>query len=681
MKKTFFHVRKDDLIYMSLVFIAGIVAYLLLINRLGFYGDDWYIIFDAHTQGSAFLKVVYASDRPAVAVLMRAIYPLFGDHLPLYHLSGFGLRFLASLAFYWTLNMVWNKNRFWNFLMSMFLMLYPGFLFQVQPVDYMSQFCSLFLAMFSIALTVKAAQIRSLPARGILILLAAGTCLMYLALVEYYIGLEFLRFFFLGVLLWQKKGQKTARQLILPFLGQLLFAIVPAGFLVWRIFIFQSTRAATDVGLQLGEFTSSPLLVGGRWLVNTILGSFNTIFPAWAVPFYKIVVTGGFRLRDTLMILAAGVFILLVLILVLNWLLKKEDIKVEQNNASWFGLAFWGGLAAAIVAVLPVIITNRSVDFGSSRYTVASSPGAIMMLVAVIGLFRPRWLQLLAVGLLASLSVMTHFGNATNHAYQADSLRDFWWQVSWRAPSIEEGTDLVATYSLMEAPEEYLIWAPANLIYFPEKQNTIPIKVKLPASIPSQDVILNILGGGAGRIHDRRGNWVREDLSAVLVLTQPTIGSCVRILDGEMPELSTQDSYETMLIAPYSHIGNVNWDTTPLNLSTDIFGKEPVHGWCYYYEKAALASQMGDWSTAIALGDEARENGFSPLDPVEWTPFLRAYVATRQMDILQPYGGVMNAVPFIKHQTCQILTQTALETNPDDQELSIFIENTFCSKP
>jgi hypothetical protein len=233
----------------------------------------------------------------------------------------------------------------------------------------------------------------------------------------------------------------------------------------------------------------------------------------------------------------------------------------------------------------------------------------------------------------------------------------------------------------MDTPEDYVIWGPANLIYFPEKQVTVPIKVQLPASLPTGDTIINIIGHGNGRDRDRRGNLIHEDFSAVLVLTQPTTGSCVRILDGSMPELSPHDSYETILIAPYSLIGNVNWDTTSPVLPSAIFGQEPEHRWCYYYEEAELASQMGNWVSVIALGEEAAAKGFSPRDPVEWTPFLRAYVATRQMEVLEPYHNVMNGTSFIRNQTCQILKQTADETRPDDLELLTFIDDNFCNLP
>ena len=680
LKKLLLSLRDNDLLYAALIFLVGALAYLLLIKRLGLYGDDWYLIFDGHTQGPAFFHIVFSSDRPARGYLMRLVYTLFGDHLVYYHLSAFLSRFLASMALYWTLNMVWKQNKFPNFLVALFFLIYPGFLAQLQPVDYQSQICSLFLAMVSIALTVKAVQIKTpLVLKITIFAVSVLTGWFYLALVEYFIGMEFLRLFFVACLVWQERGGTLKQKMIKPLLRWLPSSIVPAGFLIWRVFVFKSTRAATDISLQLGAFFASPLLVGLHWLINWVYGTFNTIFSAWVVPFYNIVVMGGFRLHDSLLIFVVATGALIVLFLGLQ--LGRPGSKDEQASSIWIQQAIWGGLIAVLVGVIPVIMTNRTVDFEGSRYMLAGAPGAIMMLVAGISLIKSSRLQLGLVGLLVFLSVAMHFCNALDHVYQADSLREFWWQVSWRAPSIEVGTNLVVSYPYMDAPENYVIWGPANLIYYPEKQEVMPIRIPLPASILSRETVTGILGNGEGRGKDERSNIVNEDFSAVLVMTQPDIHSCVRILDGTMPELSTLDRFEIMLIAPYSLLGNVNIaETSPIPPAA-IFGPEPQHGWCYYYEKAAWASQIGDWSSVISLGQEASQKGFSPADIVEWTPFLRAYVATGQMDALEPYSSIMKTSRFIFNQTCQILEQTANQTRPGDLELMGFIQAQFCPLP
>jgi hypothetical protein len=78
-------------------------------------------------------------------------------------------------------------------------------------------------------------------------------------------------------------------------------------------------------------------------------------------------------------------------------------------------------------------------------------------------------------------------------------------------------------------------------------------------------------------------------------------------------------------------------------LPTSIFGSEPQHDWCYYYQKADLARQFKDWHQIGELGDEARAKGLSPADKSEWLLFITAYErigrhgdATQLSSLLQP---------------------------------------------
>jgi hypothetical protein len=56
----------------------------------------------------------------------------------------------------------------------------------------------------------------------------------------------------------------------------------------------------------------------------------------------------------------------------------------------------------------------------------------------------------------------------------------------------------------------------------------------------------------------------------------------------------------------------------------ELFGSEPAHDWCYYYQKASLARQQGDWQTAARLGEEVGRSGLLPTDVTEWLPFYQA---------------------------------------------------------
>jgi hypothetical protein len=64
----------------------------------------------------------------------------------------------------------------------------------------------------------------------------------------------------------------------------------------------------------------------------------------------------------------------------------------------------------------------------------------------------------------------------------------------------------------------------------------------------------------------------------------------------------------------------------------EIFGSEPVHRWCYYYEKADLARQMGDWNAILEIENESIHEGLRPEDPAEYLPFIEAYTRLGLLD-------------------------------------------------
>lgn len=63
----------------------------------------------------------------------------------------------------------------------------------------------------------------------------------------------------------------------------------------------------------------------------------------------------------------------------------------------------------------------------------------------------------------------------------------------------------------------------------------------------------------------------------------------------------------------------------PVRPPEDIFGEEPEHGWCYYYQKADLARQLNDWPRVVTLYEEAEEKELRSKFGFEYVPFIEAY--------------------------------------------------------
>jgi hypothetical protein len=86
-----------------------------------------------------------------------------------------------------------------------------------------------------------------------------------------------------------------------------------------------------------------------------------------------------------------------------------------------------------------------------------------------------------------------------------------------------------------------------------------------------------------------------------------------------------------------------------------VFGPEPEYDWCYYYQKAALARQRGDWDAVLTLGNDALNKGLAPAELIEWMPFLQAYARAGDIDRLVELAPVVSYDPYIAQQACQNL--------------------------
>jgi hypothetical protein len=317
------------------------------------------------------------------------------------------------------------------------------------------------------------------------------------------------------------------------------------------------------------------------------------------------------------------------------------------------------GLVSAAAGLIPVILVNRHVEFFSlSRYTLASSVGAALAVVAMLNYLSSARLRWGLVGLLTGLAVLTHYANAVNLAKEADAVKDFWWQVAWRVPQMRDGTTLAAQFPA-SIQEDYFLWGAANLIYHPEPQTAQPIEAPIGAVLLTPENMTRILTRKGVDEPDRRNTHVVMDYGNMLILAQTSPGACVRVLDGSQPELSARDDPRIMLVASRSRIENVIVaGPSPVPLEA-AFGPEPERGWCWYYQQAALARQRGEWALVASLGDGALEKGFYPSDGVEWFPFMQAYAILGREKDLQQLSTILRADAFLGDQACGILTKMA----------------------
>jgi hypothetical protein len=109
-----------------------------------------------------------------------------------------------------------------------------------------------------------------------------------------------------------------------------------------------------------------------------------------------------------------------------------------------------------------------------------------------------------------------------------------------------------------------------------------------------------------------------------LVVIDYSPPGCMRVLD---PQIDSANRLLVPLLREAAWLSNTEMihQERAVTLPASLFAPEPVHGWCYYFEKADLARQFGDWQKVAELGEIAFQLEDHPNNPVERFVFIEAY--------------------------------------------------------
>jgi hypothetical protein len=202
--------------------------------------------------------------------------------------------------------------------------------------------------------------------------------------------------------------------------------------------------------------------------------------------------------------------------------------------------------------------------------------------------------------------------------------RAAWWQLYWRAPQLQDGTNVIASLpSGYQLAEEYEIWAPLSLIYHYGE----PLKIS--AQVPYPEILVNLTRGVQEQRLVRDTITVSRNYEQSLVVSLPNDRACLHVYNGSLG-VPLNENPTVTLIAPYSSTEWIQTDAVPPPPPELVLGNEPPHDWCFYYQKVSLALQASQWPRAAQLSDEALADGFRAEEGAEWLPVLFAYANSDQ---------------------------------------------------
>jgi hypothetical protein len=660
---------KKHLLILALLFLVSAAVFLPLIGRLGYMNDDWYLMYSAEAYGLQAFIDIFGVDRPARALVMIPAYTLFGGNPLYYNLSAFALRLISASAFLWLLRMLFPHQNRLAFLGALFFLIYPGFLSQPNGIDYQSHLVGLAAAHLSIALTVKAVLTSRFSMKSFWFASSILFGLLYLSQMEWYIGFEIFRWGSV-FLLSARRGGSLFQKAWLSIRQAYPSIVIPGIFLIWRLFFFQSERGATDVDLQFEQVRLYPLQTLYHWTVQVIQDLFDVTVSAWAIPLSQL--TGFIQQWGYALAILA-----IALVLLVSHRLDDSSTREDASQTGSLREALTLGLVIAIGGLIPIAMVNREVTFPFfSRYSLVSSAGAALILGAFLMLLKRRALRNGLIALLIFASVLTHHANTVKAAQQTAATRNFWWQVAWRVPHLGRNATLIAHYPGVPLEEDYFVWGPANLIFYPERLNEKNIQPGVYAALLTRETIEKVHAGERREYNKRKTITTYANYRNILVLTQAGGNSCVHVLDGTRPEYSNGEWDFIREVGAYSEIEYVLTEETPHSPPTLVFGPEPEHGWCYYYQKADLARQRGEWDEVREIGEQAFGRGLEPVDLIEWMPFLQAYAVSGDVQRLSGLAPIIGSQPFIAEQACRILSATEGLSEPVAEE----VESLYCSR-
>lgn len=603
--------------YPMALFLMGVVTYGYVLTSLGYYWSDWEVVFFTRLAPSI-QPGFYADDRPFPWVY-QLIHFLVGSRPIGWHIATLLLRWGGTLFFVYAMIEFWPEYKRQIYWLGALLMVYPGFVQQAQSAAFSRHIMALFL--FALSLYLMALAVRRPNLARLFFPLSWIATFMHLFTIEYFSGIEFVRPALIWVLV-ATGDRKVSRWLKKVVQYSLPYLLITAFFL-WARFIYYPSVFQTS----LGRFENIGSTLGGFQgpLIGTLLNFFNRglldlLYSTLQVWIDTIIRFDGFTFQQGIAWFAFGLGALFAFGFSFFYNANEEE---DSSRSSPIPVIFLG-LLMFVASALPIWAIGKDIGTGgwNVRFTLAPMFGASLMVTGLVLLFARPAGQKWIFGFLLMFSVATQIWIVNEYRRDWKIQPDYYWQLYWRMPALESDT---AVFSF-EYPSHFIThdldatWAINILYHFQIQDGSMPYMFITPET----EVYFQPNFTIKERVRNLVFNGNTSDAVAVLHQTET---SCLRVLDTVYKYDPLLDEAHEKLI-PLSDLSRIIPDPAPVLPDTDIFGPEPAHTWCYFFQKADLARQSGDWNQVLDLYEQARQQGFAPGYGAEYLPFIEANAQT-----------------------------------------------------
>jgi hypothetical protein len=699
MKSTWVTIKSIPYVFVTVT----IIAYGLLLPVTGFYWDDWPFAWIAKFLGPKEFIPAFAGVRPFLGPIFFVTTSLIPP-VPLYwQIFALIVRFISGLSAWFALNQIWPYHRRQVLIASLLFLVFPGYSQHWVAFTHINQEWFPFIFyLLSFGFTARAlrdqpviarrmffptkqsptneetlAQHAHLPraqARGssgnheiapggqsvpkrprndilstiyALLLLIAGVFP-----TEYFIGLEPLRFLFIWVILseevqgfWQRLTQTLKH-----WWPYLLIWLANAAWLAY--FYTLGTYGSYEV-----EVVQAPLKI-------------TQVFFAMGEALWK----AGFYIWTQVLVLTlkaitAPTTLLTVALIVFSFVfflfyLRKLDLYYGETK-TFAVAAILVGLAGILLGRIPSLAAGLPLTLQSSydRFMISMMLGGSLFVVGLIELFvRNIQIKNYVFALLIALGIGQQFFNANIFRRDWAKQQEIYWQLAWRIPAMKPDTALLTDQLPIDYETDLSFTAPINWMYAPDYEgNDLPYALIYTEKRLGRAALASFETNTEINLDLRRVAF-NGSTSQAIVIYMPKNG-CLRVLDPARGDEITYVRQSRFLVnaIPLS-------DPTRIIIDVDQtaklpFLREPEHTWCYYYAKAELAYQKGDWNQVIDLINEATSLRYEPEDPFEWLTFIEAQALIGNIDEAEKLSTEVFAQDKrIRQGLCQVWKRVQTQT-------------------
>jgi hypothetical protein len=303
-----------------------------------------------------------------------------------------------------------------------------------------------------------------------------------------------------------------------------------------------------------------------------------------------------------------------------------EVRRPEQAHFGWAAVII--GIAGIVLGRLPSFGAGLPLTLQSSfdRFMISMMLGGSLFAVGVVELIlRSRSARIWAIAGLLALGIGQQFFNVNIFRRDWQRQTEIYWQFAWRIPALQPRTAVITTQMPLDYETDLSMTAALNWIYASNPQPPhLPYAMIYAEKRLGGIVLPDLAANTPMQLPFRTMEFLGSTSQAVVVYV-PSNG-CLRVLDPDNGDQLTYSRYPESLTAliPLSSPKLILTESRNLTLPAPPFGPEPPRMWCYYYERAELAKQAGDWPGVVALAGEAAQKGLVPEDAFEWLPFIEA---------------------------------------------------------